>query len=118
MLFSQQFNSGNLCFFSLWHQLGVGVVFSLIANEDIFTYKLVIVGRKALFKIEDAFERAVKDDKKTFMLWVNDNVRKEIQGYVRCKYLGQTFNVLKKNNSYLKIKDMGVEEHAELFSEE
>ena len=68
-------------------------------------------------EIEDAYKKAPKDDKKVFMLWVDENVDKEIQGYVRCKYLGKSFNVLKKSSGYLKLKDMGVEDYKEAVEE-
>lgn len=68
-------------------------------------------------EIADTFARAPKDNKKEFMIWVTENVRKEIQGYVRCEYLGESYNVLKRSTGYLKLKEMGVEEYAELFTE-
>lgn len=68
--------------------------------------------------IEDAFSQAPKDDKVTFMIWVNKNVNKKHQSFVRCKYLGNSFNVLKSGNgAYIKLKDMGVEinKYGDLF---
>ena len=68
--------------------------------------------------IEEAFSQAPKDDKVTFMIWVNKNVNKKIQGFVRYKYLGNSFNVLKSGSgAYIKLKDMGVEinQYGELF---
>lgn len=67
--------------------------------------------------VNTAYEKAPKEDKKEFMIWVTENVEKEIQGFVRCKYLGHDFNVLKKSGSYLKLKDMGanVEEFIQLL---
>lgn len=68
-------------------------------------------------EIEEAYKNAPKEDKKAFMLWVSENVDKAIQGYVRCKYLGYDYNVLKRNANYLKLKDMGVEDYKEVVDE-
>lgn len=69
--------------------------------------------------VREAYMNAPKDDKKEFMIWVSKNVSKEIQGFVRCMYLGKNFNVLKRSGGYLKVKDMGVDtnEYGELFKE-
>ena len=71
--------------------------------------------KKRREEVEDAYRRAPKEDKKTFMIWVSENVDKEIQGFVRNKYLGKSYNVLKRSSGYLKLKDMGVEEYQEVF---
>lgn len=42
------------------------------------------------------FAIAPKEDKKTFMVWVNDNVPADIQGAVRNLYLGRTNNFLRR----------------------
>lgn len=68
--------------------------------------------------IEAAFECAPKIDKKEFMIWVNENVRREIQGFVRCKYYGKDYNVLKKGNGYMKRKDMGIADYEEMLRDE
>lgn len=67
----------------------------------VFEYKARTEG-----EVEEAFDRAPKSDKKEFMLWVNANVPHRIQGYVRNRYLGFPVNVLKKSNSYLRLKEI------------
>ena len=58
--------------------------------------------------VEKAFTEAPKTSCKEFMIWIERNVEKKIRGYVRCRYLNGkgSFNVLKKNGGYLKLKDM------------
>ena len=64
------------------------------------------------------YDRAApKGSRKEFMVWVNSNVNRKIRGYVRMKYLGQPYNVLKKSTGYLKLKDMGVTDYKEVLSE-
>ena len=69
--------------------------------------------------VKEVYEKAPKEDKKEFMIWVSENVDKEIQGFVRCIYLGKKYNVLKRGSGYLKLKDMGVEvdEYRGVFNE-
>ena len=69
-------------------------------------------------EVDAMFEAAPKNDKKEFMIWVNENVRKEIQGFVRCKYYGKKYHVLKKSHGYLKLKDMGITEYKGVFENE
>lgn len=67
-------------------------------------------------EIDAAYNEAPKADKKQFMIWVTNNVSREIQGFVRNKYLGKSYNVLKRGDTgYLRLKDMGVEEYQEVF---
>ena len=68
-------------------------------------------------EIEEYYSKAPKDATKAFMIWVTENVPKEIQGYLRCKYRGEPYNVLKGRNRYLKLNEMGVEKYDELFEE-
>ena len=58
--------------------------------------------------VEKAFAEAPKTSRKEFMIWIERNVEKKIRGYVRCRYLNGkgSYNVLKKNGGYLKLKDM------------
>ena len=59
--------------------------------------------------INNYYNEAPKDDKKSFMIWVTNNCPEKIKGYVRAKYLGQNYNVLKGGNgSYKKLKDMDI----------
>lgn len=64
-------------------------------------------------------DEAPKDDTKTFMLWVEANCPKDISGYVKNKYNGKEYNVLKKGSGgYKKLKELGiVETYSALFSE-
>lgn len=54
-------------------------------------------------KIDEAYSRAPKGDRKEFMIWVSENVDRGLQGFVREKYLGRPYNVL-KNPKYVKGK--------------
>lgn len=85
-----------------------------VVAEHVYAYK-----KKTEKAVEDTYALAPKEDKKEFMLWVAEHVQKELQGFVRCKYLGKRFNVLKRSESYLKLKDMGVDanEYNNLFKE-
>lgn len=59
---------------------------------------------------------APKDNKKEFMVWVDQNVPREKRGYVRAKYLGHKYNLIKTDSGkYLKLKDMGVENYADIY---
>ena len=50
-----------------------------------------------------------KDSQKDFMIWVDKNVKKEYNGYVKNIYYGKEFNVLKRrDNSYKKLSDLGI----------
>lgn len=80
----------------------------------IFDYKNTIIE-----KINNYFELAPKDDKKDFMIWVDNNVPNDIKGYVRCIYLNRDFNVLKKGlQGYKKMNDMGFDtNYSALFAD-
>ncbi len=69
------------------------------------------------------FILAPKDNKKDFMIWIDNNVPNDIKGYVRCKYLERDFDYIKggsiKSPSYKKLKDMGINEnYSAIFSDE
>lgn len=67
--------------------------------------------------IEKYFNEAPKGDKKEFMIWVN-GIDKKYQHYVRCKYLGEEYNLLRnKNAGYRKAKDIFGMTADELMSE-
>ncbi len=58
-------------------------------------------------EIKDYFDKAPKDDKKEFMLWVESNVPNKIKAFVREKYYGNEYNLIKnKSGRYLKINEM------------
>ena len=70
-------------------------------------------------EIKKYFDNAPKDNKKDFMIWVDANTPKKIRPYVRAKYLGDPYNVIKTSNGrYLKISEMGVENWKDIFREE
>lgn len=58
-------------------------------------------------KTEMYYLSAPKNNKKEFMVWVTDNVPEFLQGYVRNKFLGKSYDFLRKDrNSYLKMKEL------------
>lgn len=73
-------------------------------------------------KIEDYYKKAPKENRKGYMIWVTENCPKEVQGYLRQKYLNGEYHVLKtcyaNNTKYKKINEMGLEHtYAALFDE-
>lgn len=57
--------------------------------------------------IDKMYNKAPKDDKKSFMIYVDDNVEYKFKSYVRAKYLNQKYNLLKSNSGkYKQIKDI------------
>ena len=58
-------------------------------------------------EIKEYFDQAPKDDKKEFMLWVESNVPNSIKAFVREKYYGREYNLIKnRSGRYLKINEM------------
>ena len=58
-------------------------------------------------KTEMYYLSAPKNNKKEFMVWVTDNVPEFLQGYVRNKFLGKSYDFLRKDrNSCLKMKEL------------
>lgn len=72
--------------------------------------------------IKKYYDKAPKSNRKEFMIYVAENVPKEYSGYCKAKYLGKKINVLKSGNDkcpkYKKLKDMGIVNYTELFSED
>jgi len=72
-------------------------------------------------EVQKYFDAAPKDDKKSFMIWVESNVPKKYKGYVRNKYLGIENNYVKygseKCPAYKKLKEMGVSDYKTIFEE-
>lgn len=68
--------------------------------------------------IDENYKLAPKTSRKDFMLWVSNNTPKDIQVYLRNKYLGIEYHLLKNNNnSYKKMKDLGFgDKYSVLFS--
>lgn len=79
-----------------------------------------IYGFVKLIKREskELYEKAPKESRKEFMIWVNDNVNKVLQPYVRNLYLGIEQSVLSKGKDGYKkmseinyiLHELGVEE--------
>lgn len=65
----------------------------------------------------DYYNKAPKENKKDFMIWVDSNCPLDIRGCVKNIYLGRGFNVLKgRCNNYKKLNDLNiVKDHSELF---
>jgi len=60
--------------------------------------------------INKYYKQAPKDNKKNFMVWVNNNVPKQAQPYVRNKYLNKPYNLLKAGkDGYKKINALELE---------
>ena len=72
--------------------------------------------------IREYYNKAPKETRKEFMVWVDKNVPRKYRGYCKELYYGKTINVIKKNESgspkYLKLKGMGVTDYKSLFTEE
>lgn len=64
--------------------------------------------------IDHYYIKAPKEDKKEYMVWVTDNCPREIQGYLRQKYLRKEYHALKtcfaNSIKYKKISEMGLED--------
>lgn len=74
--------------------------------------KIIDYKNKTNKEIEEFYNKAPKENKKVFMIWVKNNVPSNIKGYVRMKYLGKEFNVLKKGcgkvQGYKKLNELGI----------
>lgn len=73
-------------------------------------------------KIEKYYNMAPKEDRKAYMIWVTENCPKEIQGYLRQKYLNAEYHVLKtcyvNTTRYKKVNEMGLNQiNTALFEE-
>ena len=73
-------------------------------------------------QIREYYNEAPKNDRKDFMIWINQNVPKKYRGYCRELYFGKTINVIKSHNEgnskYLKLKDMCVSDYSKIFMQE
>lgn len=82
----------------------------LVANK-VFNYK-----NKINKEINYYFDIAPnKDNKKEFMIWVTNNCPKNIQGYIRNKWYGTEYNVLKTKHRNKRLNEMGIKDYSELF---
>lgn len=56
--------------------------------------------------VEEYASHLPKGDRKTAMIWVNENVPKAYQGFVRNIYYGRDIEFLKKGNTYRSMADL------------
>lgn len=62
-------------------------------------------------RIDFAYDNLPKGEKKDIMIYIQNNVDKDIRKYVISKYLGQEYNILKsKNGRYSKANEIGINE--------
>lgn len=73
-------------------------------------------------KIEDYYKKAPKDERKGYMIWVSQNCPLEVQGYMRQKFLGSEYHVLKtcylNSTKYKKLHEMGLEEILSAYTDD
>jgi len=74
--------------------------------------------KKTSIKIKELYEQAPKDNRKDFMIWVENNVPHEIKHYLRNEYLRKEYNLLKKGLlGYKRMSDLGyAESYSVLFT--
>ena len=53
--------------------------------------------------ILDYYNKAPKDCRKDFMTWVDKNVPKNYSGFVKNKFLGKEYNLLKRRGGYIRF---------------
>ncbi len=71
------------------------------------TYMLTGEFTKCDLNFKDYFDKAPKNDKKEFMVWVEANVPSRIKAYVREKYYDKEYNLIKsKSGRYMKLCEM------------
>lgn len=73
------------------------------------TNKIINRRDEMLKEIDDMYNKAPKENRKDFMIWVDKNCNSNIIQYVKGKYLGRDFNILKKQCGYKNIKELGFE---------
>lgn len=106
----------------------VNVIIQSVAEDtfDDLISKVPFENRERLYTIHDMvvryinktkedisywYKRAPKSDRKTFMIYVDKAVPKNIRKYVRKEYLGEDYNLLhKRHNSYKRMRDLGYSE--------
>jgi hypothetical protein len=77
-----------------------------------------------IFRREELISRyyvqAPRGDRKSFMMWTDTNCPKDIAQYVKCKYIGQEYNLIrKKSGRYLSAKEIAIPEgYSAVFSDE
>lgn len=66
---------------------------------------------RMLAEIESNYEAAPKADRREFMIWVDENFKGEMAGYLKSKYLGKEFDVIKSRRGHYKtLGEMGIKE--------
>ena len=66
--------------------------------------------------VKELYETADKADKKTFMIWVDNNVDNKFRGYLKNIYVGRENNYLKYGQRLKKLKEMGIQDgYSSLF---
>lgn len=66
--------------------------------------------RRILDDIERHYQAAPKSDRKEFMVWVDQHTSGELAGYLKSKYLGKEFDVIKSRMGHYKtLGEMGIE---------
>ena len=72
--------------------------------------------------VNEYYIKAPKEDRKEFMIWVDQNVPAGLIGYVKNKYLNKEYNYIKSGNEksprYRKLNEMGVVNYNEVFINE
>lgn len=62
-------------------------------------------------QIKEYYNKAPKMSRKEFMIWVTENVPKNIQAYVRNEYLGIEYNLLKNGSrGYKRMSELGFDD--------
>ena len=84
-------------------------------------------GRETLFAYDAEKETCLEywvrrlekeEDRKTFMLWVEDNVPAERKALLREMYLGRPYNVLRTGSGHLrKMRELKGGDRREIFEE-
>lgn len=73
-------------------------------------------------RVSSYYNIAPKENRKDFMIWIDQNVPKKFRNYVRNRYLNVKNNYIKSGNEsqprYLLLKDMGVEDYTAIFEVE
>lgn len=62
-------------------------------------------------QIKELYNAAPKENRKEFMIWVDQNTPQEIKHYLRNEYLGVEYNLLKKGKQgYKRMSELGYDE--------
>lgn len=99
----------------IYNNYSIGKVYSMLEYEnrtpeilylnDVIT-EYISETRK---RVADALKQLPTGTRADVMKWISQNVDADIQYYVRCEYLNEPYNVLrKKNGSWKRAADIGV----------